>query len=74
MNTDSAYGQDRRDVKEREKGMTKRMKAQKREQILERFMDIVSGICDHYCKYPDQIKDEEELWKICEECPLNKLI
>ena len=38
----------------------------KQEQIKENF-------CDHYCKYPSECEDDEELMDICENCPLNKL-
>lgn len=36
--------------------------------------DVVGDMCDHYCKYPGTIEDEELLAEICEECPLNKLM
>lgn len=32
--------------------------------------EVCEEICDNYCKYPCQIEDEEELYKICENCPL----
>lgn len=34
----------------------------------------IEKICDDYCKFPCEIKDIENLEKICAECPLNKII
>ena len=31
-------------------------------------------ICDNYCKFPELIKNEDILHKICEGCPLNILM
>lgn len=36
--------------------------------------DVVSDMCDHYCKFPGEVKDEDLLNEICEGCPLNKLM
>ena len=36
--------------------------------------DIVADMCDHYCKFPGEVKDEDLLNEICEGCPLNKLM
>ena len=36
--------------------------------------DVVSDMCDNYCKYPGTIEDEDLLADICEGCPLNKLM
>lgn len=35
--------------------------------------DVAMKMCDDYCKYPDMVKDEEELRKICDRCPMNRL-
>lgn len=34
---------------------------------------IKEQMCDNYCKYPNEIKDDEELYDICGECPLGRL-
>ena len=34
---------------------------------------VIEDMCDHYCKYPSECEDDEELMDICENCPLNKL-
>ena len=39
-------------------------------QILE---EVKTAICDNYCKYPNEIKDDEELYDFCEKCPLGRL-
>lgn len=36
--------------------------------------EVVSDMCDHYCKFPGEVKDEDLLNEICEGCPLNKLM
>lgn len=41
--------------------------------ISEMLEDIATKICNDFCKYPDMCKHEEDLYKICDECPLNKL-
>ena len=40
---------------------------------IENLDEVKAGICDDYCKYPEQIKDDEELMTICENCPLMRL-
>ena len=36
--------------------------------------DVKSEMCDNYCKFPQEYKDQEQMWdKKCAECPLNKL-
>lgn len=30
-------------------------------------------MCDNYCRYPEETRDQEELDTICESCPLSKL-
>jgi len=37
------------------------------------FESITKEMCDKYCKYPLQCENEEDLYKVCEHCPLNKL-
>lgn len=39
-------------------------------QIIE---EVKTEMCDHYCKYPNEIKDDEELCDICGKCPLGRL-
>ena len=34
---------------------------------------VLEEMCDHYCKYPYEIYDDNQLGKVCENCPLNKL-
>ena len=37
--------------------------------------EVFSDFCDHYCRYPREIHDENVLRSICDECrPINKLI
>ena len=35
--------------------------------------EVAAKICDDYCKYPYQFDSEEELYKVCETCPLERL-
>lgn len=43
-------------------------------EIVEEIIEEVSvKICDDYCKYPNMCRKEDDLLKICDECPLNKL-
>ena len=35
---------------------------------------VAELICDHYCKFPELIKKEDILHRICEGCPLNALM
>ncbi len=36
--------------------------------------EIANDFCDHYCKFPTQYDDEDELMEQrCEKCPLNKI-
>lgn len=36
--------------------------------------EVKNNICDHYCKYPSEIKDYDELIEtVCSKCPLNRL-
>lgn len=39
--------------------------------------EVINSMCDEYCKYPEQYKDdnEDDLYtKRCDKYPLNKLI
>lgn len=41
--------------------------------------EVVEQICAYYCKYPEQWDEKKEGMelcesKICEECPLNRLV
>ena len=50
------------------------MKKKDREKsVSEIIEEVVVKICDDYCKYPDICKKEDDLMKICDECPLNRL-
>lgn len=48
----------------------------KRKTVVDIIEDVLSDICDHYCKYPDIYKEEEEdkLYEHCDKCPLNRLM
>lgn len=35
--------------------------------------EIAAEICDDYCKYPHEVSEQEDLEKICEKCPLEKI-
>lgn len=35
---------------------------------------IKEQICDEYCRFCREIKDESTLIEICEECPLNRMV
>ena len=43
------------------------------ERITQMLEEIEAQICDEYCKYAYQITEEEDLYLICETCPLNRL-
>lgn len=49
--------------------------AELKEMTVPQLLDKISGeICDKYCKFPDQAKDEDELFKNhCDKCPVLKL-
>lgn len=34
----------------------------------------MSDFCDHYCRYPNEIHDEDVMESICDVCPVNELI
>jgi hypothetical protein len=40
--------------------------------ISEMFEDIKEQMCDKYCKYVDEL-GEEEIDELCTNCPLNRL-
>lgn len=42
-------------------------------ELLERLEEVKTEMCDEYCKYPHTCETEEELYAICEECPLDNL-
>ncbi len=46
-----------------------------KEMTVPQLLDKISGeMCDKYCKFPDQAKDEDELFKNhCDKCPMLKL-
>ena len=35
--------------------------------------DVKEDICNHYCKYPVEIADDQLLMVFCNKCPLNRL-
>lgn len=41
--------------------------------VTEILEEVSNKICDHYCKYPNEITDQEELKEKCLNCPLRKL-
>lgn len=41
--------------------------------IPEILEEVSNEICDHYCKYPNEITDQEEMQQKCINCPLQKL-
>ena len=36
--------------------------------------EVAGEICDHYCKHPQTAAGQEELDRICDGCPLNRLL
>ncbi|MDD3404096.1 MAG: hypothetical protein PHQ72_12200 [Hespellia sp.] len=36
--------------------------------------EVMEVLCDKYCKYPDTVKEQEELEQICDKCRVGKLI
>ena len=46
---------------------------EKKQTITEIVEEVKCEMCDNYCKYPNEIKDDEELYDICEKCPLGRL-
>lgn len=50
------------------------MATEERKTISDILEEVKEQMCDKYCKYSEQAKDEEELWnEICDKCPLNRL-
>lgn len=47
--------------------------AEKEKTIPQILEEIVSEVCDKYCRFPYEISDEEELMKKCENCPIGRL-
>ena len=48
----------------------------KESSITEILEKVKSDMCDKYCKYPDIVKNQEELYDQdgpCNRCPLNRL-
>ena len=39
-----------------------------------RIEKVAEQMCDKYCKYPEQIADDELLMIRCSKCPMNELI
>ena len=39
-------------------------------QIIE---DVKEQMCDDYCRYPRELRDEDDLMDVCTCCPMNKL-
>lgn len=48
------------------------------ESIVTEIQNIAEEICDHYCKYPELYKDDEDMAELldehCQGCPVNKLV
>lgn len=38
------------------------------------YMNAMEKMCDNFCQYPNKVKDQDSLNRICEECPMNKLV
>ena len=49
------------------------MKEQKKT-VVQIIEEAVAEFCDHYCKYPYEAKSQEELDKICEKCPFERIV
>ena len=49
------------------------MKEQKKT-VVQIIEEAVAEFCDNYCKYPNEIERQEELDKICEKCPFEKIV
>jgi hypothetical protein len=55
-------------------GLKKRLDMSGEMTIPAQLEKITSEMCDKYCKFPDQAKDEDELFKNhCDKCPMLKL-
>lgn len=39
-----------------------------------KLTDVIERMCDSYCKFPDQARDQVELTDICSRCPLNTIL
>ena len=44
------------------------------EEFHERMEKIAEQMCDKYCKYPEQIADDELLMIRCSKCPINEFV
>lgn len=36
--------------------------------------DVATQVCDKLCRHPREIAEQEELDKVCEECPVNTYV
>ena len=36
----------------------------------DRLNEVTEEMCEEYCKWPDELSNQEELYAKCEECPL----
>lgn len=61
--------------KELERKAGKELDVPDKPQTIAQIVEVVcEEICDHYCKWPDQYKDEDALIEEkCNDCPLNRL-
>lgn len=44
--------------------------------VSEIIEEVCDEMCNHYCKYTEQslkALDEDEMFEVCDSCPLNKL-
>lgn len=64
------------DAKEKTKTVTENLTGVVKEEpktIAEILEEVSNELCDHYCKYPNEITNQEELKEKCLNCPLRKL-
>lgn len=45
-----------------------------KEEIKERQKELLSTICDKYCRKPVEIADDELLLLVCHKCPVEELL
>ena len=39
----------------------------------DKLNDVIEAICDEYCKWPFNTETQDDLNRICENCPLNNI-
>lgn len=35
--------------------------------------EVKQNICDHYCRFPFEVEDQEQMDELCERCPLSRI-